>query len=118
VRKSLTLRGGYSDMGLDFSKSSKVPEPQEEPKDELVVQQYDIVADRQQMNHEWTNSAEVDALVSTIEIDNMETIVTFGAHAADLKGVGCRVKQHESGTARRVESDARRTCKDHGQIRY
>ena len=97
-------------MGLDFSKSSKAPEPQEEPKDELVVQQYDIVADRQQMNHEWTNSAEVDALVSTIEIDNMETIVTFG--------VGCRVKQHESGTARRVESDARRTCKDHGQIRY
>ena len=70
-------------MGLDFSKSSKAPEPQEEPKDELVVQQYDIVADRQQMNHEWTNSAEVDALVSTIEIDNMETIVTFGAHAAE-----------------------------------
>ena len=70
-------------MGLDFSKSSKAPEPQEEPKDELVVQQYDIVSDRQQMNHEWTNSAEVDALVSTIEIDNMETIVTFGAHAAE-----------------------------------
>lgn len=72
-------------MGLDFSRSSKAPEPQEvqEPKDELVVKQYDIVADRQQMNRELTNSAEVDALVSTIEIDNMETIVTFGAHAAE-----------------------------------
>ena len=48
-----------------------------------MVDQYDIVADREQMNAELVNSPEVDALVSTIEIDNMETIVSFGAKAAE-----------------------------------
>lgn len=77
-------------MGLDFSKTStsqtstnvyqQMPQPQEE---QLMVQPYDIVADRNQMNSELVNSAEVDALVSTIEIGNMESIVTFGAHAAE-----------------------------------
>ena len=73
-------------MGLDFSKTSSqqptvttTPAPQEE----MVVQSYDIVADRNQMNAELINSAEVDALVSTIEVNNMESIVTFGAHAAE-----------------------------------
>ncbi|SFR65342.1 toxic anion resistance protein [Anaeromicropila populeti] len=74
-------------MGLDFSKTptqqaatTTVPET----KDELaVVEQYDIVADRQQMSAELVNSAEVDALVSTIEVNNLETIVSFGAEAAE-----------------------------------
>ena len=73
-------------MGLDFSKTSSqqptvttTPAPQEE----MVVQSYDIVADRNQMSAELINSAEVDALVSTIEVNNMESIVTFGAHAAE-----------------------------------
>lgn len=73
-------------MGLDFSKTSSqqptvttTPAPQEK----MVVQSYDIVADRNQMNAELINSAEVDALVSTIEVNNMESIVTFGAHAAE-----------------------------------
>lgn len=48
-----------------------------------VVEQYDIVADRQQMNAELVNSPEVDALVSNIEVDNLETIVSFGAEAAE-----------------------------------
>lgn len=73
-------------MGLDFSKTSTqqsvVTAPQA-PQEELAVQSYDIVADRNQMNSELANSAEVDALVSTIEINNMESIVTFGAHAAE-----------------------------------
>ena len=47
------------------------------------MEQYDIVADRQRMNAELTASKEVDDLVSTIEIDNLETIVTFGAEAAE-----------------------------------
>ncbi len=73
-------------MGLDFSKTStqqsSVTVPQE-PQNELVVQQYDIVEDRKQMNADLVNSAEVDAIVSTIEVNNMESIVTFGAHAAE-----------------------------------
>ena len=45
---------------------------------------YDIVADRQQMNAEdLVNSKEVDDIVSTIEVYNMDTIVSFGAKAAE-----------------------------------
>ena len=61
-------------MGLDFSKTSTQQSTivaQPEPQNELVVQQYDIVADRNQMNADLVNSAEVDAIVSTIEIGNM-----------------------------------------------
>ncbi len=70
-------------MGLDFTKSTTQAAPAPEEPTELAVQEYDIVADRQQMNQTLVNSQEVDDLVSTIEIDNMETIVTFGAHAAE-----------------------------------
>ena len=48
-----------------------------------TVKPYDIAADRQQMNAELVNSEEVDRLVSTIEIDNAETIVNFGAEVAE-----------------------------------
>ena len=80
-------------MGLDFSKM-----PKAQPEQTIIntqaaaatvtneiqpVEQYDIVADRQQMNAELVNSQEVDALVSTIAIDDLETIVTFGSEAAD-----------------------------------
>jgi Uncharacterized protein involved in tellurite resistance len=72
-------------MGLDFSKANTqqtvtVPDTKNEV---MAVEQYDIVEDRQQMNRTLVNSPEVDALVSTIEIDNLETIVTFGADAAE-----------------------------------
>ncbi|MDE6925132.1 MAG: toxic anion resistance protein [Acetatifactor sp.] len=73
-------------MGLDFTKTAQPPEVVTMPdtKNEvMVVESYDIVADRQQMNAQLTNSAEVDALVSTIEINNLETIVSFGAEAAE-----------------------------------
>lgn len=73
-------------MGLDFSKTVVQPQQQAvpEPKNEIeVVEQYDIAADRQQMNDTLTNSAEVDNLASTIEVYNLETIVSFGAEAAE-----------------------------------
>ena len=75
-------------MGLDFSKTTAAPTASAAvapaPKNEIVeVQPYDIVADRQQMNAELVNSEEVDKLVSTIEIDNPATIVSFGAQAAE-----------------------------------
>ncbi len=75
-------------MGLDFSKTPKT-EPQTTIINATVeneiqpVEQYDIVADRQKMNAELVNSEEVDRLVSTIEIDNLETIVTFGSEVAE-----------------------------------
>lgn len=72
-------------MGLDFSKAavqshSVMPEAKNEIE---VVESYDIAADRQRMNADLVGSSEVDALVSTIEIDNLETIVSFGSEAAE-----------------------------------
>lgn len=74
-------------MGIDFSKvtppaSSAGSAPAASTEIE-TVQPYDIVADRQQMNETLTNSEEVDALVSTIEVNNLETIVSFGAEAVE-----------------------------------
>jgi uncharacterized protein YaaN involved in tellurite resistance len=75
-------------MGLDFGKSSMGNPSQAgnglQEKNEIeVVEKYDIVADRQQMNAELVNSKEVDDIVSTIEVYNMDTIVSFGAKAAE-----------------------------------
>lgn len=75
-------------MGLDFSKvnTASAPMSAEAPgkKDEIaVVEQYDIVADRQKMNADLVNSEEVDSIVSTIEVNNLETIVSFGAEVAE-----------------------------------
>ena len=63
-------------MGLDFGKTAQqtmtaVPEEKNE------------IEDRQQMNADLVNSKEVDDLVSTIEVHNLETIVSFGAEAAE-----------------------------------
>ena len=70
-------------MGLNFEKrKAAVVKPIVSNEAEPVVQ-YDIVADREQMNTELVGSAEVDALVGTIEINNLETIVSFGAEAAE-----------------------------------
>lgn len=74
-------------MGIDFSKVTPPASPAGSApavSTEIeTVQPYDIVADRQQMNETLTNSEEVDALVSTIEVNNLETIVSFGAEAAE-----------------------------------
>ena len=71
-------------MGLDFSKVTPPASPTGEAGTEIeTVKPYDIVADRQQMNAELVNSKEVDDIVSTIEVYNMDTIVSFGAKAAE-----------------------------------
>lgn len=74
-------------MGIDFSKvtppASSVESAPAASTEIETVQPYDIMADRQQMNETLTNSEEVDALVSTIEVNNLETIVSFGAEAAE-----------------------------------
>ena len=77
-------------MGLDFSRTPTQQQSMQTMTAEApenteieVVEQYDIVADRQQMNAELVNSPEVDALVSNMEVDKLETIVSFGAEAAE-----------------------------------
>ncbi|MDE6091634.1 MAG: toxic anion resistance protein [Ruminococcus sp.] len=76
-------------MGIDLSRAkpqnnndTATAEIVKEPEIE-VVQQYDIVEDRKQMNNQLVGSAEVDALASEIVIDDLTTIVSFGADAAD-----------------------------------
>ena len=73
-------------MGLDFSKAGTTTAPATAAtvENEIeTVKPYDIAADRAQMNEQLVDSAEVDAIVSTIEVYNLETIVSFGAEAAD-----------------------------------
>lgn len=74
-------------MGLDFSRTQTqmpaavaVPEAKNEIE---VVETYDIVEDRQQMNNALVGSQEVDDIVSTIELNNLESIVSFGAEVAE-----------------------------------
>ena len=50
---------------------------------ELDKEKYDIVADRQEMRIALTGSAEIDALTTQIHMDDPNTIMTFGATAAD-----------------------------------
>ena len=72
-------------MAVDFSKTTtQQMATAPDTKNEIeVVEQYDIVADREQLNQKWVNSPEVDALTSTIAVNDLETIVSFGAEAAE-----------------------------------
>ena len=72
-------------MGLDFSRTASAQAAAApEAKNEIaVVEAYDIAADREKMNAQLVNSEEVDRIVSTIEIYNMDTIVSFGAEVAE-----------------------------------
>ena len=74
-------------MGLDFSKAktveaeavtSDVAENEALP----TVQTFDIAVESAKIKNELANSAEVDALVSKIELDNLDSIVTFGGEVA------------------------------------
>lgn len=78
-------------MGIDLSRAKPqtnenavvVQQPAVQQPEIEVVQQYDIVADRQEMNNQLVGSEEVDRLASEIVIDDLTTIVSFGADAAD-----------------------------------
>ena len=76
-------------MGLNLSRPTpSQPQPFQgqapaAPQEEENYQQYDISADRQMMTQTLVNSPEVDALASQIEVYNLESIVSFGAGAAD-----------------------------------
>ncbi len=72
-------------MGLDFNRPQAAPQSAvlEAENGVEIVEKYDIVADRQRLNTELTSSPEVDAIASTIEVYNLETIVSFGAEVAE-----------------------------------
>lgn len=75
-------------MGLDFSKAkqseaSVVTDTAVEG-DTLpaTTQTFDIAVESEKLRNDLVNSAEVDALVSKIELDNLDSIVTFGGEVA------------------------------------
>lgn len=73
-------------MAIDFNKPEQQnapPATQQSPGTDMVVKDYDITADRKQMTQALAKSPEVDALLDSIEVDNPDTIVTFGAEAAE-----------------------------------
>ena len=74
-------------MGLDFSKAKTV-EAEAVTSDVVenealpTVQTFDIAVESAKIKNELADSAEVDALVSKIELDNLDSIVTFGGEVA------------------------------------
>ncbi len=79
-------------MGIDFSKSQQTASASagaQTNNNQMVnaeaenVETFDITSERESLNKELVNSAEVDAIVSTIEIDNPDSIVSFGAPVAE-----------------------------------
>ena len=67
---------------MNFDKNAAAPATSAETELLPQVQPYDMTADRAQMNRDLTGSAEVDRLVSKIEVYNLDSIVSFGAEAA------------------------------------
>ena len=71
-------------MGLDFTRKQPAPAPAAPQQDDIIeVTDYSIEDDRKQLEVQYVNSPEVDALASQIEIYNLDTIVSFGAPVAD-----------------------------------
>ncbi|MBR1497919.1 MAG: toxic anion resistance protein [Oscillospiraceae bacterium] len=73
-------------MAGDFGQSGpalRQPAPDPDASEALAVREYDIAADRRRLDRALANSRELDELVSTIEVYNLESIVTFGAGAAE-----------------------------------
>lgn len=71
-------------MAMNFNKPSSTQVPATvSPPQEDVYQSYDIAADRRQMTQCLVGSEEVDQLASQLEVYNLESIVSFGAPAAE-----------------------------------
>ncbi len=73
-------------MALDFKRPAGIGQTAVSPQTKAevaVVEKYDIVEDRERLSKELANSQELDDVVSTIQVYELESIVTFGAEAAD-----------------------------------
>lgn len=73
-------------MGIDLTRPAIVEAEviKDNSKTEIeTVESYSIQADRERLKQDLVNSQEVDALVSTINVYDSETIVTFGTEVAE-----------------------------------
>lgn len=73
-------------MGLNFgtdTRTTVMPNTVTEPQEKMEVVPFDIVEDKNKLAAELTDTQEIDDIVSTICVTDLETIVTFGAEAAE-----------------------------------
>ncbi len=72
-------------MGLNFGNPSVQPaaEPQVQTAVEMEIVPFNIQADKQQLTEKMVNSEEVDKIVSTLSVYELETIVSFGNEVAE-----------------------------------
>ena len=68
---------------MNFNKPSHLQDTPAPLPHEDIYQSYDITADRRQMTQSLVGSQEVDQISSQLEVYNLETIVSFGAPAAE-----------------------------------
>ena len=75
-------------MAINFSNASQ-PKPVEEvkpaaPASEIIeMPTFDVSEEREKVKKEMEHSPEIDALTSTIDVSDMNSIVTFGSHSAE-----------------------------------
>ena len=71
-------------MGIQFAQKTESQTTIPEVKNEIAeVKPYDIQSDRQTLNSQYVGSEEVDRLASQIDVFQLDSIVTFGADAAE-----------------------------------
>lgn len=72
-------------MALNFSRPTSTQTAAAPNSDTALmeVQQFDIIADQQETVRQLAHSPEIDALTSTIDVNDLDTIVTFGSHSAE-----------------------------------
>ena len=72
-------------MAMSFNRPAAQTPPMQVPAApaEPEIQPYDIIADQKETQQQLAHSPEVEALTADIDVYNLDTIITFGAHAAD-----------------------------------
>ena len=72
-------------MGLNFKNppAPTAPVTQGQTEQEMEIVPFNIQADKQQLTEKMVNSKEVDQIVSTISVYELDTIVSFGSEVAE-----------------------------------
>ncbi len=70
-------------MALNFNRPASPAAPAPATTEITEVKPYDIVADQQATKQALAHSPEVEELTAGIDVYNLETIVSFGAHSAE-----------------------------------
>lgn len=73
-------------MAMNFNRPAGVPTTAVAAKPEtalMEVQPYDIIADQQATQKQLAHSPEIESLTAGIDVNDLNTIVTFGSHSAE-----------------------------------